>query len=241
MSKIAAVTALGMLLCMPPPGRADFSFNVGNSNITSNPHVAAPYADLTITDSTTDHRLSAGQVKFALTPAGGSDAKFGALGFNLHGVSAGDFGLLPGSLTGAGGNASSWALGRGGNMSEFGTFDLEVAPSSNAAAKRLTSLTFVLQFRPGHEAEAVAGSFVALNRGADKPPDGWLFAAKYFPAEGGTGFIGTRSGGVASPGAVGMPEPSGIAMWGTAVLCGLGICLGIYWRMGWKVGGSATA
>jgi hypothetical protein len=225
MRKVTALMALGMLLGMPLPGRADFVFNVGNPSITNNTHVAAPYADLTITDSTTDHSLAAGQVKFALTVAGGNDAKFGPLGFNLKGIDAGDFGLLPGSLTGTGGNSSSWALGRGGNLSQFGAFDMEVAPSSNAAAKRLTSLSFVLQFRPGLEAEAAAGSFIALNRGAGSPRGSWLFAAKYFPAEGGNGFIGSRSGGVGPPAAIGMPEPSGIAMMGTAIFCGLGA----YW------------
>jgi hypothetical protein len=220
-----------MFLCLPLPGRADFVFNAGNPSITNNTNVAAPYADLTITDSTTDHSLAAGQVKFALTLAGGNDAKFGALGFNLNGVNASDFSLLPGSLTGTGGSSSSWALSLGGNLSQFGAFDMEVAPSSSAAAKRLTSLSFVLQFRPGLEAEAVAGSFEALSHDAGSPRDSGLFAARYYPAHGGNGFIGSRSGGLGPSGPISMPEPSGIALMATAVFGGLGA----YWAKRRKV------
>jgi hypothetical protein len=212
------IVVLAVLLGLPITSQANFVFNIANTGLAGNNTVVSPYADLSITDSTTDNTLTALQVKFDLTLMNGNNAKFGALGFNLNGISAVDISLA--SLAGTGGDYSAWGFGGGGQMDGFGNFDLQVSPGSNSNDNRLSSLTFILQFQPGHEVDAKVSSFVALNSGAGNPPGSWYFSAEYFPNSGLTGFIGGRSDAVMAN-----PAPSTIVMLGIA-----GMCCGAYRR-----------
>jgi hypothetical protein len=185
--------ALLLLLSAGTAARADLVvFNLGNPNIAGNTGVSSPYATLTITGN-----ASTGVVDFAVTLAGANQGSFGEFGFDYnHGnVSAGDF---TASITGTGGNTSSWGLQGSGQMDGFGTFDEVFGPSNNAASARLTSFDIKLQFAAGKFGEAQVSNFEVLNAGGANGP-GFYFAEHFFPASGQTGYIGVNTLPQAAP------------------------------------------
>ena len=180
-------------------------FTVGNPNIQGNNSVSSPYANVTISGNTLT-----GVLTISIDTAG-NPAKFGAFGFDLaSGVRASDFTAQVVSSTG--GNSATWALSSGGQMDGFGNFDEQFGPSNNAQAKRLSTLTFELDFVSGKFGEAVPGSIEVLNAGGGNGP-GFYFALEYFPTSGNTGFVGVDQ---LSGGSV-VPEPSTLALSGVGI------------------------
>jgi hypothetical protein len=197
--------ALLFLPLLGPTVRAGImKFDVGNSALQGNNSVSSPYAHVTISGNT-----ATGVLTISIDTAG-NPAKFGAFGFDLKGISASDFTAKVDSSTG--GNSSTWALSSGGNMDGFGSFKEEFGPSTNAQSKRLSTLTFELDFFSGKFGEAVPASIEALNAGGGNGP-GFYFALEYFPNTGNTGFAGVNTLG---PNPV-VPEPSTLALAGIAI------------------------
>ncbi len=223
MRRLGILMALALVALMPSVSQAGFviNFNYGNPapGIDGNPTVSPPYAQLTANDTLNG-------VHFHLEVIGGNNASFGTLAFNLNGIDFTDF-VLDGTPTGTGtGNHANWRLftkPNGVQMDGFGKFDVGIGPSSSN--QRLTSLDFDLIGTNS----LVLGSldFSRLNSGAGNDPGAFRFALEYFPDEGGTGYVGARSGGgVGLPGddppPVATPEPSTIVMLGSASVIGLG-------------------
>jgi hypothetical protein len=221
---------LAALLVTGAAARADvFDFTVANPDLSSS-NLSSPYLSGTITGNPVTGLV---EITLAFPQANAGLATFDEFDFNTPLASLDS--RVSVSVTGTGGDASTWGLKSptGNANGQFGNFDWTIGSKSPSNANRLTTADIKIQFNdPLDFGNALASNFEGLTS------TNFYYAIHIFPNDGKTGYAGVINlgppdqgnnpppggnnppggytpGPISDPGpAVLVPEPSSVLLFG---------------------------